>query len=107
MNTNGHITFFSPSSTFTPEQFPLANDLQLITPYWVDSDTRNPGSGLVWYRITTDSRLLERAAREIENAFPNGRQFTPAWLLIATWDNVGRYPEMIDVVYTCMHLFYK
>ncbi len=101
VNDNGHITFLSPSGDYVPKPFPLENNLQLIAPYWVDLDTRNPLSGLVWYRIATDSTTLGRAATDIQRAFPNQRPFTPAWLLVATWDHVGRYSKEVDVVRKC------
>ncbi len=98
MNSNGHITFFGASSSFIPQQFPLANNLQLIAPFWADSDTRNPESGLVWYRIATDPGSRERVRSEVRKAFPNQEEFNPAWLLIATWDHVGVYPNLANVV---------
>ena len=98
MNSNGHITFFEPSGTYVPGQFPLANDLQLISPFWADSDTSNSDSGLVWYRIATDPTSLLRAMNDIRKAFPNQRSFRPIWLLIATWDHVGVYPMLAHVV---------
>ena len=101
VNTNGHITFFDPSGSYVPDPFPLANNLQLITPYWVDLDTRNSLSGLVWYRIATDSTTLGRAATDIQRAFPDQLPFTPAWLLVATWDHVGRHEREVDVVRKC------
>ena len=98
VNSNGHITFFGPSGTFVPQQFPLANDLQLISPFWADSDTSNISSGLVWYRIATDPTTLQRAMNDIRKAFPNQRLFRPIWLLVATWDHVGVYPRLAHVV---------
>ncbi len=98
MNSNGHITFFQPSGSFVPQRFPLANNLQLIAPFWADSDTSNPDSGLVWYRIAIESESRERVRNEIKLAFPNEQDFNPAWLLIVTWDHVGVYPMIANVV---------
>ena len=98
VNSNGHITFLGPVSTFVPQQLPLANDLQLIAPFWADSDTRNPESGLVWYRITSDRDVLDRAKEDIRRGFRNQESFEPLWLLIATWDHVGVYPRLADRV---------
>ena len=101
MNSNGHITFFAPDGSYVPQQFPIANDRQVIAPFWADSDTRNIESGLVWYRVTSSPAALDRADRDIQNAFVNQRAFKPAWLLIATWDNIGVYPGLADRVSAC------
>ena len=50
------------------------------------------GSGKIWYRNTTNSGLLERAKKQIVDAF-QVLDFEPRELFIATWDQVGYYKE--------------
>ena len=50
------------------------------------------GSGKIWYRNTTNSGLLERAKKQIGDAF-QVLDFEPRELFIATWDQVGYYKE--------------
>ena len=86
-------------STYTPDPFPLSGDLQLISPYWGDVDTR--GTGSVWYRESINRVLLARAQNEIRAAFPViARTFSPFFLFIATWDHVGYYSSHTDKVRT-------
>ncbi|MFM1842844.1 MAG: hypothetical protein RLZZ490_1581 [Cyanobacteriota bacterium] len=73
LNNNGNITFESALSAFTPSFFPGAPQ-PIIAPYWADVDTRNPGSGLVYY------------------AAPNPDT------IVFTWDRVGYYFENADLL---------
>ena len=96
VNNNGDISFTRAVTTFTPQAFPLADDLELIAPYWSDVDTR--GTGNVWYRETADPDLLERAQKEIRRAFVAHENFVPTYLFVATWDHVGYYNSHTDKV---------
>ena len=96
MNNNGDISFTTAVSSFTPDPFPLSGDLELIAPYWADVDTT--GTGVVWYRQTGDSVLLNRARDDIRAAF-TALDFTPSYLFIATWDHVGYFSSHTDKVY--------
>ena len=97
VNNNGDISFTRPVSRFTPESFPISDDLILIAPYWADVDTRETGS--VWYRETADAELLARAGDEIQTAFSiNQDRFIPTYLFITTWDHVGYYMRQTDKV---------
>ncbi|XP_061189930.1 sushi domain-containing protein 2-like [Saccostrea echinata] len=89
VSTNGAISFLTPVSQYTPDPFPLDGDRRLITPYWGDVDTRKGGQ--VWYRETTNSRILDRASNEIKTNFPEFNRFHAAWVFIATWDKVAFY----------------
>jgi len=73
----------------------------MISVYWTDVDTRPEGSGIVWYRETSDPELLSRFENEIKQAFTNLRLFRPISLFIATWERVGYYEEKFDKV-VCM-----
>jgi hypothetical protein len=70
-NNNGNISFGGGISAYTPTG-PQGASQPLISPFFADVDTRNPGSGLMYLR--TD------IANEI----------------IVTWDAVGYYGEHAD-----------
>ena len=45
--------------------------------------------GSLWYRLTTDSDIIERIREEVASAFPELTTFSATEILIATWDHVG------------------
>ncbi len=51
INNNGNISFGASYGTFTANSFPDPNFI-MIAPFWGDVDTRNPLSGLVYYKVT-------------------------------------------------------
>ncbi len=51
INNNGNISFDAAYGTFTANSFPDPNFI-MIAPFWGDVDTRDPLSGLVYYKIT-------------------------------------------------------
>lgn len=67
----------------------------MIAPFWADADTQ--GAGVVYYRETSDSSLLEKAEREISLSY--GDNFSPTSLFIVTWDGVGYSSGHTDKVY--------
>ena len=103
MNSNGVISLGNSVSLCTSGTFPLANFQELIAPYWADVDTR--GTGIIWYRETTDPDLLERADNEIRQAFPTMR-FESQLLFISTWDHVGYFDQKTDRVSNYFTTFY-
>lgn len=112
VNNNGIISFLAAVSTFTPDPFPIEGS-PLIAPYWADVDTRGAGeessnvSNTVWYRITTDPELRARAMAEIQLAFIDQSSFTPTFLVIATWEEVGYFSQNTDLVRYLGHLLYS
>ena len=50
INNNGNVSFNNPYYNYTPYGFPV-NGFAMIAAFWADIDTRNPSSGLVWYKI--------------------------------------------------------
>jgi hypothetical protein len=74
INNNGNISFGTPYGTFSAFPFPDPSYV-MVAPFWADVDTRNVGSGLVYYKVTPTS-------------------------LIIVWSNVGYYPEYIDKIST-------
>ena len=67
----------------------------LIAPYWADADTR--GIGTVYYRSTTDEALLSRMTQDVGDSF-SGVTFTPQYLFIATWFEIGYFSNHTDKV---------
>jgi len=62
INNNGNISFVTPYSTFTSNQFPDAT-FNMIAPFWADVDTRGTdGLGLdggnVWYKMTPSALIV-------------------------------------------------
>jgi protocatechuate 3,4-dioxygenase beta subunit len=50
INNNGNISFDQPYYTFSSTGFPV-NRYPMVAPFWADIDTRNPASGLVYYKV--------------------------------------------------------
>lgn len=92
MNNNGLLSFGQSVPTFTPQSFPLSENLQLIAPFWADVDTRKTGT--VWFRETNDTATLNRIQGDIQNQ----AEFKPKFAFIATWDGVGYYSLNSDLV---------
>ncbi|TND09883.1 MAG: PKD domain-containing protein [Bacteroidetes bacterium] len=70
INNNGNISFGAPYGTFSAVGFPSAQ-FSMVAPFWADVDTRNTGSGLVYYKVTNTA-------------------------LIVRWQTVGYYSMYID-----------
>lgn len=70
INNNGNISFGTPYGTFTSTPFPDTNFI-MVAPFWGDVDTRNPASGLVYYKITPTHMIIR-------------------------WNNVGYYNSYAD-----------
>ncbi|MFN8863983.1 MAG: T9SS type A sorting domain-containing protein [Flavobacteriales bacterium] len=72
INNNGNLSFASGYSNFVASGFPI-NIHPMVSAYWADVDTRNPESGLVYYKV-------------LDNA------------LIVRYHEVGYFPQMADQV---------
>ncbi len=97
VNTNGDLTFRAAFSAYIPQSFPI-DDLELIAPFWADSDTSPADGGDVWYRENDNMNLLQRAQEMIRSSFLSQANFVPTSLFIATWDHVGYYRQHTDKV---------
>lgn len=79
INNNGNITFVNGLFSFSAGGFPAGSptslDTIMIAPFWADVDTRDPGSGVVYYKQTAN-------------------------YLIVKWDSVGYYSSHSDKVNT-------
>ena len=78
-----------PVSQLTPDRFPLRDKRGRIAPFWGDVDTGN--GGVVFYRESTDTALLQRATRDIRRAF------RATWISIVAWDSVAFYGSREDM----------
>lgn len=76
INNNGNITFVNDLASFSAGGFPAGNssslDTIMIAPFWGDVDTRNAGSGVVYFKQTPTA-------------------------LIVKWSSVGYYSSMADL----------
>ncbi len=99
VNENGLLSFLTEIPSFFNVQFPL--DYPLMAALYADADCR--GSGDVWYRNASDSRVVRKVREMVSAGFPDKRGFIPREVFIATWDNVGYYEERSDRV----SLFYS
>ena len=86
MNLNAALSFNQRFSVPFPQPFPISGRT-LISPYWENFETVR-GFGNASYRNTTDPTLLRRTQLYLRDIFPSARDFSPSYLVIATWDNV-------------------
>ena len=85
VNANGHITFNSPKSEYTPQDFTLSENIEpMVAVYWADVDLNHGGD--IWYRESTDQDILDKATQEIRASV------SADWTLIVTWENVAFHP---------------
>ncbi|XP_073425938.1 alpha-tectorin-like [Dendrobates tinctorius] len=86
VNNNGAISFKQPVTEYTPDAFPIP-DLYMIVPYWGDVDNERGGS--IYYRQTTDEKLMNRLFDDIHKMVDIDKEFKPDWAFIATWHKVA------------------
>ncbi|GFS21662.1 sushi, nidogen and EGF-like domain-containing protein 1 [Elysia marginata] len=92
VNNNGIISFLNELRSYSPQKFPLSDSTPVIAPYWADVDVSDDGSGLVWYRQTTNPNVLAQANREIRaHQQAASKNFQAAWVFVVTWDEVCFY----------------
>ena len=91
VNPNGVLSFRRPFIWITIRRFPLIAGRSLIAPFWDDVDIRRFGN--IYYRLTFNTTLLERARDQLQELFPPAGNFTPAQLFIATWDRVAEFGQ--------------
>uniref|UniRef100_A0A3Q2DDR3 NIDO domain-containing protein n=1 Tax=Cyprinodon variegatus TaxID=28743 RepID=A0A3Q2DDR3_CYPVA len=89
VNHNGHLTFDAPWSSYSPQQFPLYGNRDIIAPFWTDLDNR--GNGNIYYVQYTSGSILQQVTQDINTYFP-ALNFQASWILIATWHEVAYYP---------------
>lgn len=57
INNNGNVSFGSPYGAFSAAAFPSTN-YTMIAPFWADVDTRDLGSGIVYYKVTPTAMIV-------------------------------------------------
>ena len=97
VNNNGVVSCGVPVSKYTPDPFPLADGSPFVAPYW--GDVNNAISGNVYFRQTTDPKILQRVSNDINRYFPNSN-YRPKWAFIATWCKVPYFGSKSDLVNT-------
>ena len=100
VNTNGILSFGNQFIWITIRRFPLAAGRSLIAPFWDDVDTRRFGN--IYYRVTSNATLLQKARDQLRELFPSTGSFAPTQLVIATWDRVAQFRRRPRVS-ICMH----
>ena len=102
VHNNGVVSLNEPPGHFLDEPFPLDN-YTLIAPFYGDVDTREAGT--VWFTdpVTKNKTMLLKAQEDIHSAFPDSKQFSPTYLIVATWDHVGYYEEQDDKVHKMLN----
>ncbi len=58
INNNGTVSFGQAYSTYSPLIFPSLN-YSMVAPFWADVDTRNPISGVVYYKLTPTYLIVQ------------------------------------------------
>ena len=101
VNTNGILSFGRQFIWITIRRFPLAAGRSLIAPFWDDVDTRRFGN--IYYRLSFNATLLQRARDQLQELFPSTGNFTPTQLFIATWDRVAEFGQNGSQVSVHMH----
>ena len=74
INSNGNISFGAPYYSYTSASFP-SNSFIMAAPFMADVDTRNVGSGLVYYKILTHYAIVK-------------------------WEHVGYFNQQVDKLNT-------
>ena len=105
VNTNGILSFQSEYLSSNPQMFPLSllNPIRVIAPFWDDVDIRRFGN--IFYRVTSNTTLLQRVRDQLQELFPFSGNFTPTTLFIATWDRVAQFGVGSQVPHSrkCLH----
>lgn len=70
--------------------------MQTIAPFYADVDTR--GTGSLFFRVTEDREVLQRADDIVHRAFLDEDGFASRSAFVATWDRVGYFDTMTDKV---------
>lgn len=88
VNNNGAISFVNAISAWNPQCRPLTQDFRMVTTFWADIDPGRALGGTVYYRETTERALLQKAAQDVMQAFPEFWDIQLGWAFIVTWDRV-------------------
>lgn len=85
MSSHGLISLQNLYYGFRPLEYPI--DRALIAPFWADAYLKK--GGRVWYRITTENTIKQRATNDVKTYFPSRfKDFQASWIFISTWESV-------------------
>ena len=65
------------------------SSVPLIAPYLMNLNLSAPNWGNVSYLLTNQTSLLMQFTSQVKQAFAGFELYSPSFLLIATWDEVG------------------
>ena len=101
LSNNGVISFITPVTHYSPEEFPV--NYPAIAPFWADVDTT--AAGAVWFRVTTDPEVVLRISNSVKQHF-NVEEYFAYEVVVITWDRVGHYYQSTDPV-SSVSILYK
>uniref|UniRef100_A0AC34RF29 VWFA domain-containing protein n=1 Tax=Panagrolaimus sp. JU765 TaxID=591449 RepID=A0AC34RF29_9BILA len=81
----------NPITQFTPECKPVGANYSMIQPFWADVFLMNDTSNAIYYRQTTDYKVLNQFQQQLYKVFPNLTGTPITWAFITTWYNVTYY----------------
>ncbi|XP_054262351.1 nidogen isoform X2 [Macrosteles quadrilineatus] len=97
VNSNGLLSFLTEIPMFFSIQFPL--NYPVIAPLYANVDLS--GKGNVYYRETQDPELIKRFDERVNRFYPRlSAPFHARSVFIASWIEVGYYPQGVDKVNT-------
>lgn len=88
MSSYGFISLQNYYNGYRPLEYPI--DKALIAPFWADVHLGRAG-GTVWYRVTTENTIKQRATNDVKTYFPRFKDFQASWIFISTWESVPFY----------------
>lgn len=90
MNTKGILTFGIELSSFLNVQFPL--EYPAIAPFYSNIDTTGAGGETsISFSTQHSERNIRKAYDLIQRSFADANDFRIVNVLVATWENVGRF----------------
>ena len=92
VSSNGLISFSSPYPAYSPQTFPISQ--QVVAPYWDIIDTRM--KGYVSYAVITEENATLSCLLELTSRFISSREggdFEASWMLVARWVNVCPFQD--------------
>ena len=93
VNTNGLLSFLDENTGYTPDRFPLEEDIPGVAVFWGDVDVEEYHTGSILYRTvlrdsTGHTALFQQADEIVRQVYPTVPGFTASWMLVATWHKV-------------------
>jgi hypothetical protein len=86
----------SSERRYSLDTFPLRRETRIIAPFFGDVDTRSHGE--LFFRESTNLTLRSAVDDTIHQAFPDEGVFAAQSVTVATWNEVGYFREMSDLV---------